>query len=268
MKKKSMSATIGLLAGFLLIVWSITIAGNLGNFYDFPSIVITIGGSFAALIISFPLKTIKSIPKLLKLLVVSPDDNRRGLIELLTELSRKARKDGLLSLENEIATMDNEFLTSGLQMVVDGIEPDNIKDLMELKMDTLERRHRAGQAVFLKWGELAPAYGMIGTLIGLVIMLVGLDDPSAIGTGMATALITTFYGSFMANLVCIPIASNLSEQTEEELFTCQMIMDGVLQIQSGANPRLLEEKLMAYLSPDEKKKLKDSVDAKEAVRYE
>lgn len=268
MKKKSMSATLGLLAGFALIIWAITLAGKLRSFYDFSSIVITIGGSLCALIISFPFKTIKAIPKMLKLLVASPDDNRRGLIELLTELSRKARKDGLLSLENELAEMDNEFLSSGLQMVVDGIEPDNIKELMELKMDTIERRHRSGQAVFIKWGELAPAYGMIGTLIGLVVMLVDLDDPSKIGIGMATALITTFYGAFLANLVLIPIASNLSEQTDEELFTCQMIMDGVLQIQSGANPRLLEEKLMAYLSPEEKKKAKESVEAREAVRYE
>lgn len=143
-------------------------------------------------------------------------------------------------------------------MVVDGVEPDNIKELLELKMDTMERRHRTGQSVFLKWGELAPAFGMLGTLIGLIIMLVGLDDPSKIGAGMAVALVTTFYGSFLANMIFLPIASNLSEQTDEELFTCQMIIDGVLQIQAGTNPRLLEEKLIAYLSPDEQKKNKDS----------
>lgn len=268
MKKKSMSATIGLAAGFLLVVWSIQIAGNLNNFYDFPSIVITVGGSACALIISFPFKTLKNIPKMLKLLVVSPDSNRNELIIMLSDLAKKARKDGLLSLENELETMQNEFLVSGLQMVVDGVEPDGIKELFELKMDTLERRHRSGQAVFIKWGELAPAYGMLGTLIGLVIMLVDLNDPSAIGVGMATALITTFYGSFMANLIFIPIASNLSEQTDEELFTCQMILDGILQIQAGTNPRLLEEKLMAYLSPEEKAKTTKSLETKGAVSYE
>jgi len=269
MKKKSMSATLGLLSGIILVVWSILIAGNLGNFYDFPSIVITMGGSFCALIICFPLKTLINIPNMLKLLLVSPEDNRRELIILLSSLARKARKDGLLALEDDISTMDNEFLSSGLQMVVDGVEPDNIRELMELKMDTTERRHKSGQSVFLKWGELAPAFGMLGTLIGLIIMLAKLDDPSTIGQGMAVALVTTFYGSFMANMIFLPIASNLSEQTDEEMFTCQMLIDGILEIQSGANPRLLEEKLMAYLSPSEQKSTKASLNpAKEAAYNE
>lgn len=268
MKKKSFSATLGFLVGAILIIWGIKNSGDLGSFYDFSSIVITIGGSLCALIISFPFKTIMNIPKMLKLLVVSPEDNRKDLIDLLSFLAKKARMDGILSLENEIEQMDNQFLASGLQMVVDGVEPDDIKELMELKMDTLERRHRSGQAVFIKWGEMAPAYGMIGTLIGLVIMLVDLEDPSKIGQGMATALITTFYGALMANLVFIPIASNLSEQTDEELFTCQMLIDGVLQIQAGTNPKLLEEKLTAYLSPSDKKASKEKGEPKGAVSYE
>lgn len=268
MKKKSLAASLGLFAGAIMIIWAIRLTGDLGNFFDFPSIVIVIGGSLCALVISFPIKTILNIPKMLKLLVVSPEDDRKELIDLLSSLAKKARMDGLLSLEDEIEKMDNEFLASGLQMVVDGVEPDDIKELMELKMDTLERRHRSGQAVFIKWGELAPAYGMIGTLIGLVIMLVDLDDPSKIGKGMATALITTFYGALMANLVFIPIASNLSEQTDAELFTCQMLIDGVLQIQAGANPKLLEEKLTAYLAPDEKKDSKEKGEPKGAMSYE
>ena len=269
MKKRSMSATMGLIAGAILLFWSIKKAGDLSSFFDLPSIIITLGGSFCALVISFPLKTLLNIPKLLKLLVISPQANRNELIVLLTDLSKKARKNGLLSLEDDIAEMDNEFMASGLQMVVDGVEPDNIRELMELKMDTTERRHKSGQAIFLKWGELAPAYGMLGTLIGLIIMLVDLDDPSNIGQGMATALVTTFYGSLLANLVFLPIANNLSEQTDEEIFTCEMIIDGVLEIQAGTNPRLLEEKLLAYLSPEEQEKTKEDLnDAKEAMSYE
>jgi chemotaxis protein MotA len=267
MKKRSWSATMGIISGTILVIYSIMNSGDLSSFYDFSSILITIGGSFCALIISFPFKTLTNIPKLLRLLLVSPQDNRHELIILLTELSKKARRDGLLALEDDIAQMNNEFLATGLQMVVDGVEPDNIKELLELKMDTMERRHRTGQSVFLKWGELAPAYGMLGTLIGLIIMLVSLDDPSKIGEGMAVALVTTFYGSFLANMIFLPIASNLSEQTDEELFTCQMIIDGVLQIQAGTNPRLLEEKLLAYLSPDELKKNKDSF-TREAMNNE
>lgn len=268
MKKKSLAASLGLFFGVILIIWAIRLTGKLSSFFDFTSIVIVVGGSLCALIISFPFKTIMNIPKMLKLLVVSPEDNRKELIDLLSTLAKKARMDGLLSLEDEIEKMDNEFLATGLQMVVDGVEPDDIKELMELKMDALERRHRSGQAVFIKWGELSPAYGMIGTLIGLVIMLVDLDDPGKIGQGMATALITTFYGALMANLVFIPIASNLSEQTDAELFTCQMLIDGVLQIQAGANPKLLEEKLTAYLDPNQMKDSKKKSEPKGAVSYE
>ena len=267
--KKNMIPTSGLVAGLVLIIWSITSTGDIKNFVHVPSMVITLGGSFCALVISFPFKTIMSIPSMLKLILASPSDDRKELIIVLTDLSRKARKDGLLGLEDDIAVMENEFLASGVQMIVDGVEPDSIRELLELKMDTTERRHKSGQEVFEKWGELAPAYGMIGTLVGLIVMLAKLDDPSAIGSGMATALLTTFYGALLANLIFIPIGSNLSEQTSEELFTCQMIIVGVLEIQAGSNPRILEEKLMTYLSPKDQKSTKESTsDGKEALNYE
>jgi chemotaxis protein MotA len=156
-------------------------------------------------------------------------------------------------------------MKSGLQMIIDGVEPDVIKRIMELKMDTMERRHGQGQEVFAKWGELAPAFGMIGTLIGLITMLAKLDDPSAIGAGMATALLTTFYGSLFANLVLLPIASNLSEQSQTELFTAELIVDGIIEIQSGTNPRMIEEKLMNYLSTEEQLKLLKGEDQGEGV---
>lgn len=270
MKKNNLVPTAGIVSGFILILWSIFTAGDLNNFLDVPSIVITVGGSFAALVISFPFKTLMTIPSMLKLLLVSPQDNRENLLILLSDMSRKARKDGLLALEDDIVSMDNEYLKTGMQLVIDGMEPDDIRSLMELRMDTVEKRHRSGQAVFLKWGELAPAYGMLGTLIGLIIMLAGLDDPSSIGSGMATALVTTFYGSLLANLLFIPIASNLGQQTDEEIFTCEMILDGILEIQAGTNPRLLEEKLFSYLAPKEHKKMKESLESgsKEAAYNE
>ena len=267
--KKNLIPTFALFIGISLVLWSINRNGDVKNFIDVPSMIITVMGSFCALVISFPIKTLLNIPNMLKLLLVSPQDDRQKLIMLLSDLSRKARKDGLLAIEDDIATMNSEFLSSGLQMVVDGVEPDNIKNIMDLKIDTTERRHKSGQEVFVKWGELAPAFGMIGTLIGLIIMLAGLDDPSSIGTGMATALITTFYGSLLANLVLIPIASNLREQTDEEMYTCQMITDGILEIQAGTNPRLLEERLMTYLSPGEQKSLKIAMTTpNEAASYE
>lgn len=251
--KKNMLPLIGLVSGVILIVWSITMSGNISNFIHIPSLMITILGSFSALMISFPIKSLRNIPNTLKLLFASAHDDRQGLIQLFADLSRKARRDGLLALEDDLSNMDDQFLVSGIQMVVDGVEPDAIKELLELKLDTTERRHASGQDVFLKWGELAPAFGMIGTLIGLIVMLADLKDPDAIGTGMATALITTFYGSFFANLIFIPIANNLSAQTEEQMFTGQMIIEGILGIQAGSNPRILEERLMTYLSPREQK---------------
>jgi len=267
--KKNNLPIIGIVAGLALVVWSIMSSGNIINFIDAPSAVITIGGSFCALLISFPMKTLMKIPSMMKMLIASPQDNRHNLVDIFSNLAKKARKDGLLALEDDIGTIENEFLVSGLQMIVDGVEPEIIRNILELKLDTAERRHKTGQDVFVKWGELAPAFGMLGTLIGLIIMLAGLDDPSSIGAGMATALITTFYGALVSNLILIPIASNLSVQTDEEMFTGQMIIDGILEIQAGSNPRILEEKLLTYLSPEEQRDLKNSKEnEKEARDYE
>ena len=249
--KKNMLPLIGLVSGAALLIWAIMIAGNIRNFMDPTSIIITVFGSFAALMISFPFKTLLNIPRVMKVLLSDPQDKRVDLVNTFADLSRKARKDGLLALENDMESINNEYMVDGLKMVIDGVEPDTIQEIMELKLDTMEKRHRTGQQVFEKWGELAPAFGMLGTLIGLVIMLSGLDDPAAIGPGMATALLTTFYGSLLANLIFIPMASNLALQTDEEMFTGEMVLEGILQIQSGANPRLLEEKLRTYLSTEE-----------------
>lgn len=255
--KKNMLPLIGLVSGAALLVWAIMIAGNIKNFMDPTSIIITVFGSFTALMISFPFKTLINIPKVMKVLLTSPEGQRVDLVRRFTDLSKKARKDGLLALEDDVAEIENEYMVDGLKMVIDGVEPDTIREIMELKLDTMEQRHRTGQDVFSKWGELAPAFGMLGTLIGLVIMLSGLDDPEAIGPGMATALLTTFYGSLIANLILIPMASNLSFQTDEEVFTGELVIEGILQIQSGANPRLLEDKLKTYLSTEEIKQLEE-----------
>lgn len=267
---KSYSAVMGLVVGVFLIVYSIMSSGDLKSFVDIPSIIITLGGSFCALLISFPARDLMKVPKILKLLVNKPENDRKKLILEFSEMAKKARKNGLLSLEDDIAGMDDEFLASGLQMVVDGIDPDVIREILTLKMETTERRHRMGQSIFSKWGELAPAFGMIGTLIGLIVMLANLQDASAIGTGMAVALITTFYGSFLANLVFIPIASNLSVQTDEEMLSKEMAIDGIMEIQAGTNPRVLEEKLMTYLSPEEHLRLREAKNTPvtEALSYE
>lgn len=267
--KRNIWPTIGLAAGFGVIVWSILIDGNINSFISPSAILITIVGSFCALLISFPFKTISRIPNVMKVLLLSPKDDRVELLKMFSDLSKRARQNGLLSLEDDISTMDNELLSTGLQMVVDGMDADTIREILELNLDSIERRHRIGQDVFTKWGELAPGFGMLGTLIGLIIMLVDLNDPSTIGNGMATALITTFYGSLAANLFFLPIANNLKSQTDEEMFTGELIIDGILEIQAGSNPRLIEERLASYLSLEEKKELNEDMgNLREASSYE
>lgn len=256
--KKNMIPVISALGGLVLVLWAINLDGSIMNFVDIPSIIIVMIGSFCALMISFPFRTLTKIPSILKQLLVPPNDNRQEYVLLFSELARKARRDGLLAIEDDINEIDDVFLVTGLQMVIDGVEPEAIKEVMELELDVIDRRHRIGQEIFLKWGELAPAFGMVGTIIGLINMLSRMEDMASIASGMATALITTFYGSLMANLIFLPIAYHLSAQTDEEIFTYEMIIEGILAIQAGSNPRVLEERLSTYLSTDEKEGIKDS----------
>lgn len=246
--KRSYVSVISLAVGFAMIFWAIIDGGgSVGAFVDVPSIIITVFGSFCALLISYPIEQIKKVPRVLKKLVASPDVDREELIERIVELARIARSQGLLALDNELAEIENEFLSEGLKMVVDGMDPETIEEILEMKISNMEDRHGIGQGIFLKWSELAPAFGMIGTLIGLINMLGALTDPSTIGSGMAIALITTFYGSFLANLVFVPIATNLQSKTEVEVLISELILEGVLGIQGGQNPRIIEQKLTSYL---------------------
>jgi chemotaxis protein MotA len=252
MKKFDIIPLFAIFAGVTLILAAIMIQGSILIFWSFSSLIITIVGSFFALMASFPFKILKQAPSILRQAFFHPMDNRRDLVSLVTSLSRKARSEGLLSLEDGLAEIEDPFMVKGLQMVVDGIEPENIRQIMVLEIDAIERRHEVGHNIFSSWGEMAPAFGMIGTLIGLIVMLSDLSDSNAIGVGMATALITTFYGAFFANMVLIPIANKLKNQTSDEIYTREMMIESILSIQSGLNPRIVEEKLTSYLSPKER----------------
>lgn len=256
--KKNITPIIGMFLGFALIIWSISSGGDITNFFDPPSLVITLLGSLSALFIIFPFEHMKEAFLVTQVILRQPREDRQSLVKLFYDLSQKARVNGVLALEDDLEEIDDEFIRMGLQMVVDGIEEDAVRDILELRMATIERRHRSYQQVFAQWGDLAPAFGMLGTLIGLVLMLTDLDDPSAIGVGMATALLTTFYGSLFANVLFLPIAANLGIHTEEEMFTRDMAIEGIMGIQAGTNPRILEEKLMNYLSPAERLVMKEA----------
>ena len=255
MKKLDLATAIGIIAGFACVIWG-CIGGNgvksLINFYDFPSIVITIGGSLCAMMINYPMKDFKKLFVVLKQSFLEQIMDNEAIVSTFTNLSKKARKDGLLSLEDEISDIDDYYLKKGLQMVVDGIEPETIRDIMELEIEEMEQRHTVGIDMLKAWGGYAPAFGMIGTLLGLIQMLANLTDSSQIASGMAVAIVTTFYGAVLANLIFNPMAAKLSTKTVKESSTREMMLEGILSIQSGVNPRIIEDKLLCYLSPKER----------------
>ncbi|WP_080146594.1 motility protein A [Marinilactibacillus piezotolerans] len=247
--KRSLTPIIGMILGIGLVIYAMSSSGPLAGYFDVPSLIITLLGSFCALLISYPIETMKKVPGLMKKLLSSPDTDRVTLIENMIQITKKSRVEGILSIESDIKELPYPLMKYGLEMVVDGTDEETIKELMTVQLEQIENRHSVGHEVFAKWGEYAPAFGMIGTLVGLIAMLGDLQDPSLIGAGMATALLTTFYGSFLANLVFIPISKNLEMQTADELKTNEMIIEGVLALQKGDNPRVIEQKLQSYISP-------------------
>lgn len=249
--KKLITPIIWSVVGTGLVIWSISSSGPLTAFWDGPSVVITLFGSMSALFASFPFNEMKKIPKILKEVLIDADASRVELVQVFSELSKKARINGILSIESDVKTIENPMLARGIQMIVDGKDGEAIKNQLELEIDLIEEGYQSAPLFLNKWGDLAPAFGMIGTLIGLIVMLGELDDPSLIGTGMAVALLTTFYGSFLSNLVFLPLAANIEQLIENKMISYEIILEGVTSMQEGQNPRDIEEKLMAYLSVEE-----------------
>lgn len=258
MKKKDISTYIGVFAGIAVILIGMALdsgkikLSGLKLFWDLPSVFITVGGSFFTVLISFPMGDIKNLPKTLKNAFIVKQMPGKDIIQKFVELSKKARREGLLSLESEVEAIDDSFIKNGIQMVVDGIEPETIREIMDLEIGEMEKRHVSGINLLKAWAGYGPAYGMIGTLIGLVQMLANLNDPSALGPGMSKAIITSFYGSVMSNFIFGPLANKLEVKSSEEAGRREMMLEGVLALQAGVNPRIIEDKLKAYLPPKER----------------
>ncbi len=239
---------LGILGSFGLILGGILLGGSLGAFIDIPSLVIVVGGTLAVTFVMFPLKTVfASIRVVLNAFFSRPKDPRE-LINKIVELANTARKDSLVALEK--AEISDPFLKKGVLLVADGTEEDLVRSVLETDMNFTKQRHRRGQGIFKNMGSMSPAFGMIGTLIGLVKMLRTLDDPSSIGPAMAVALLTTFYGVVLANVVFIPISKKLEERSSEELLYREIVSEGVISILNGENPRIVQDKLEAFLSPE------------------
>lgn len=256
MRKRDILTPIGITLGFIMLMLAITSnAGTEGaaSFIDIASIFIVLGGITASLLINFKGEEIKLAGKVIRQSFYKNDQQLPELIDLFIHLSERARREGLLALENELDEVEDPFIRKGILLAVDGIEPEVINDIMHAEIIAMEERHFKGRRIVEKAGEYAPAWGMIGTLIGLVLMLDSLNDPAHLGPNMAVALITTLYGTVLANLVFIPMASKLENKTDEEIFKKQIIIEGVIGVQSGQNPRILEEKLNAFLSEEDER---------------
>ncbi|MDH5541455.1 MAG: MotA/TolQ/ExbB proton channel family protein [Nitrospinota bacterium] len=238
---------LGLILGLGLIFGAIISGGDIGGFIDVPSIMIVFGGTLAGTMVMFPLsQVLGSIKVALNAMKVSGHDPAR-IIRQMMEIAKKARKDGLLSLQNFKST--DRFLNKAMQMTVDGMDQNVIREVLTTEIEKLRFRHMTGAQFFEQVGLLAPAFGMIGTLVGLVQMLQNLSDPSSIGPAMAVALLTTFYGAIFANLVCIPIAKKLEIRSAEETISLELIMEGVISIIKKENPSIMKSKLNAFLNP-------------------
>ena len=244
-----MTTIIGLVAGLAIVVMGITSTGSLSTFIDLPSVYITIGGSICATVISFPLNELIDVISVVRKTVFIKAQPVTETIATLVSFAERARREGILALERHMEEIEDEFLAKGIQLAVDGTEPELMRSILTTELDYVEKRHATGQLVLNVWGYMNPAFGMIGTLIGLVLMLKTMSDPASIGPNMAVALITTFYGAMMANLVCIPLEKKLKRRSEEEMLVKEMMIEGILSIQSGDNPRIVEQKLTSFVSP-------------------
>ncbi|MEM1485263.1 motility protein A [Oscillospiraceae bacterium PP1C4] len=233
---------------------------NLLNFYDLPSIAIVIGGTLTALMISFPGRYFLKVPKHLKIVLFPTKYNPQSYIEQIVVFAKEARINGLLSLEDKLNDTEDVFLKNSLMLVVDSVEPEKVKNLLETELDYLDDRHSQDRAFYDKGASYAPAFGMIGTLIGLINLLKFLSDPAMIAPSMAVALITTFYGTLVSNLIFIPISNKLKVRHEEEYLCKMIISEGVQAIQSGDNPKFIEEKLVQLLPHSAVKKIQTSED--------
>ncbi len=264
------STFLGIFLSFAVMVFGIIVSfgaggvkvnpGALGNFIDVSSIIIVVLGTNTCIVSAFPFSHIKNMFKHVMICTRGNKFNPAPAIDQMEELAQLARKSGLLALEEKAEGIADPFFKQAIMMVVDGTDPEKTRQMLEAQVDEMAARHDAGGAIWAAGAAYAPGFGMIGTLVGLVNMLRGLDfsDPNAassLGQNMAVALITTFYGSLMSNAIYLPIARKLSIRNDEEILYRMIIIEGVLSIQSGDNPKFLREKLLSLLSQKQKDKL-------------
>lgn len=263
-KQMDLATLLGIVIGMALLIIAIVMEGDIMLFWSFSSILIVFGGTFASIMINFTMRQVLSVFPLLKVAFSKRTSDSIGMINTLVDFAETSRREGLLALEEKAQAVDEPFLQKGVQLVVDGTDAELVRNILEIELIFLEERHRLGQKIFEQMGALAPAYGMIGTLIGLIAMLGALDSPDQIGMGMAVALITTLYGSVASNLIFLPLAGKLGIKSDEEILLKQVMIEGILSIQAGENPRIVEEKLKSFLAPAERDSSRRSAEGEPA----
>ncbi len=247
-----LGSVIGMVVSLGVIFLAMALGVGIGPYIDVQSVLIVVIGSIAALMIAFKMEQMKNFGKIFGVAFKPQIFDIPGLIKKLVDYATQARRDGILSLEQAANQEENDFLRKGLSMAVDGSEPDTIRDLLELDMDQTLSRHKGNAAIFDTWAALGGAFGMLGTLVGLVAMLLNMADPSAIGPAMAVALLTTLYGSLIGNVFGSPISSILQIRAGDEALVKMLILEGIMSIQAGDNPRTLEAKLLSFLPPSQR----------------
>ncbi|HZK19116.1 MAG TPA: motility protein A [Treponemataceae bacterium] len=257
------ASVIGIIGGFFSLIFAVATGpsglSGLGGIFNVPSLIFVVGGSFFALLLSFPLRRVFKLFAVMGRVFKVPSINDQTLIQNMVALAEKARREGILALEEGLEDMNEPFMQIGLRLVVDGTDGTVIKNIMENEINQLEERHLGWIKMVIQWAGLGPSFGMMGTVVGLIGMLRNMEDTSAIGPNMAIALVTTLYGSLLANMFLVPIANKLTFNHENEIKTYEMILEGVLSIQAGDNPRVLAMKLITYLEPESRKTIEADV---------
>ncbi len=246
-----LASIVGLVVALALMIYGMGL-DQVGSFLHTPSALITFGGALGAILASNTIKSFLSGLKTFLLIFKSPKQSETETIKSIIELSNLARREGLLALEESANSLDDEFMKKGIMLIVDGTDPELVRSILEAELVNVDSRHQENIGFWKNLGAMGPAWGMIGTLIGLILMLKDLSDPDSIGPNMSVALITTLYGSVLANWICSPVAAKLDKLNSLETMLKEVMIEGILSIQAGENPRVIEEKLKSFLSPKDR----------------
>lgn len=262
-----LATVIGLLVGWGAVFLCLMIeGGNLGELINVAAAVVVFGGTAGATIISVSMDQLMAVPSVMKKALFRHKNDQAELIRLMVEFARKARRDGILALEADAANIENRYLRKGMQLIIDGTPSELVKEVLETEIVAMQERHKSGETVFATAGGFAPTLGIIGTVMGLINMLARLNEPGKMGHAIAAAFIATLYGVSVANLLFLPIGSKLKANTTEEVIAYEMILEGVLAIQAGLTPRMIEMKMMAFLPPKLRDRVSSDSESKEMPR--